>query len=95
MSLRIEVDRIACTTSPHTAWRISAPDNPQCWRVTWLPGRRLTRNQAVTAMTLAEVLASGTHPDKVATAQLGAWAAELGLNPTEVTDHLHRTSARR
>ena len=36
------------------------------WAVTWLPGRVLTRNQAITAMVLAETVAGGIgdHTDK-------------------------------
>jgi hypothetical protein len=89
MTLHIGADRITCEASSHTAWRISAPDSVQCWRVTWLSGRLLTRNQAITAMTLAEVLAPGVHPDRASTAALGAWAAELGLSPDQVITYLH------
>ena len=36
------------------------------WAVTWLPGRALTRSQAITAMVLAETVADGIgdHTDK-------------------------------
>ena len=54
---------------------------PSPWRVSWLPGRDLTRNQAVTAMTLAET--AGTTGDLHHGHRLwpfiDSWAAELGL----------------
>jgi hypothetical protein len=54
------------------------------WSVTWLPGRNLTRDEAITAMTIAEVV--GQVPAKGTTRyiswliQLEGWAAELGLS---------------
>jgi hypothetical protein len=41
-------------TTPH-----SARAEGEGWAVTWLPGRVLTRNQATTAMVLAETVAGG------------------------------------
>lgn len=53
------------------------------WRVSWLPGRELTRNQAVTAMTIAETVramvdqgATSKHP---MWPHVDSWAAELDL----------------
>jgi hypothetical protein len=54
------------------------------WSVTWLPGRRLTQNQAITAMTIAEVVRS--HCDDLADTSsrwwlhIEGWAAELGIS---------------
>ncbi len=47
--------------------------------MTWLPGRVLTRNQATTAMVLAETVAGGIgdHTDK-RWLFIEAWADELG-----------------
>lgn len=45
----------SCLT-PHTARRVAVrPGEREFWRVTWLPFRVLARNQAVTAMTIAEL----------------------------------------
>jgi hypothetical protein len=88
--LVIGVDRMTCKGSTHTALRISAPDQPERWRVSWLPERRLTRNQAITAMTLAAVHTPGGHPDHNPAA-IAAVAAELGLTPAAVTAHLATT----
>jgi hypothetical protein len=48
------------------------------WTVTWLPGRALTRSQAITAMLIAEATARGPV-DGRAWLHVCAWAAELGL----------------
>ncbi len=57
---------------------------PTAWAVTWLPGRLLTRNQAITAMTLAEMLVERAHVLADPAAKLwwhvDAWAQELGLS---------------
>jgi hypothetical protein len=54
------------------------------WTVTWLPGRVLTRDQAITAMTIAEVAAAhdwaidgGADPIWL---HVDSWAAELGIS---------------
>ena len=53
------------------------------WTVTWLPGRVLTRNQATTAMVLAETVAGdiGDHTDKQ-WLFIEGWADELGMTGT-------------
>jgi hypothetical protein len=92
MSLRIGEDAMTSQATTHRAWRVSDPTTPaQQWQVSWLPGRALTRNQAITAMTLAEnyvVLASAGHA-----AVLAAWAAELDLSPDAVAAALMGRSA--
>jgi hypothetical protein len=60
---------------------------PTAWAVTWLPGRLLTRNQAITAMTIAEAVAGidftpefNRSPIGLAMwGQIDSWAEELGL----------------
>lgn len=48
--------------------------------MTWLPSRALTRNQAITAMVLAETAAGGIgdHSDK-RRLFIESWANELGM----------------
>ncbi len=87
MSIHISVDRMTCDASAHAAWRVSAPAAPERWRVTWLPERLLGRNQAITAMTLAEAFAPGTH-HRPAPAAIAAWAGELGMTPADVAAYL-------
>jgi len=62
------------------------------WRVSWLPGRDLDRNQAVTAMMLAETVTGSEPPpgggNRSYWALLDGWAAELGLATSEALRHL-------
>jgi hypothetical protein len=64
---------------------VTVEGGPTAWGVTWLPGRLLTRNQAVTAMTIAEVVAEHDAPGDPLRAghrlwaHLESWAAELGI----------------
>jgi hypothetical protein len=74
--------------TPHRAVRVSAPCRPQQWRVSWLPGRLLGSNEAVTAMTLAETLADGPPAGHVARLLVTAYAAELALDTAEVLTRL-------
>jgi hypothetical protein len=48
------------------------------WVVTWLPGRTLTRSQAITAMLIAQS-AAHAPPAGRAWPHVDSWAAELGL----------------
>jgi hypothetical protein len=55
---------------------------PTAWSVSWLPGRLLLRDQAITAMTIAEL----SRDDRLTDSQsklwlhIDGWAAELGLS---------------
>jgi hypothetical protein len=63
--------------TPHTA-RASG----EGWEVSWLPGRTLTRNQAITAMVIANVVGDrgvGLAEDPI-WPHLDGWAGELGLS---------------
>ena len=62
--------------TPHTA--TTTGDG---WEVSWLPGRTLTRNQATTAMTIADMVGGTGVPraDDPIWLFLDGWAAELGL----------------
>lgn len=64
MTLNITDEQITSETTTHTA-RFSpyaAADGQGAWAVTWLRGRLLTFNQAITAMTIAETVgAAGGH----------------------------------
>lgn len=56
MSLTITDQTIRSTDTRHNACRIGEAGNPSAdvWAVSWLPKRRFARNQAITAMTIAE-----------------------------------------
>lgn len=62
--------------TPHTA-RL-APGTHHHWEVSWLPERRLTRNQAITAMTLAEACGTTAPPERLRP-HIQGWAGELGI----------------
>jgi hypothetical protein len=53
------------------------------WTVTWLPGRTLTRDRAITAMTVAEMIIERAHilsdPSSKLWWFVDGWAAELGV----------------
>jgi hypothetical protein len=72
-------------TTRHSARAWPVPDEPTLWSVTWLPGRALTRDQAITAMTIAEVIAEHDilgdplHAGHRLWTHLDGWSAELGI----------------
>ena len=80
MALTILDDTISSDRTTHTARAVPGKG----WEVSWLPGRPLTRNSAITAMTLAEVTAPGDmHPGHRLWPHIEGWAAELGLDAPE------------
>jgi hypothetical protein len=62
--------------TPHTATATGGG-----WQVSWLPGRTLDRNQATTAMVIANIVGDTGVPraDDPVWLFLDGWAAELGL----------------
>jgi hypothetical protein len=76
MALRIDTDRMTSQDTAHFA--VPTPDG-QGWAVSWLPGQTLDRNQAITAMTVAEVVATELPSTSPWWLFLDVWAAELGL----------------
>jgi hypothetical protein len=71
-----------------TDTHMSSPDTPHTatatgdgWQVSWLPGRTLDRNQATTAMVIANLVGSTGVPRATDPVWLflDGWAAELGL----------------
>lgn len=78
MALIITDTLMSSNTTPHTAkfHPDAAADGNGAWVVSWLPGRRLlTRNQAITALTLAESINNPRMAPHMAN-----WAAELDLD---------------
>lgn len=65
-------------STEHTAWC-----TPEGWEVSWFPDRFLDRNQAVTAMTLAETYAQNPPPDSRIWVHVRAWRQELHLDDRE------------
>jgi len=85
--VRITDTEMTSDQTRHTAELVKLPSplTGYSWQVTWLPGQHLTRNQAVTAMTIAEfaITHRGAPGDVLnpAWSHLAAWADELGITP--------------
>jgi hypothetical protein len=90
MSISITSDHMVCDVTGHTARRTEAG-----WQVSWLPGRTLDRNQAITAMTLGEAAARNPHPGDRIWPFAEGWAAELDLPSAAKAVHLARQDAGR
>ena len=73
MNIKITDEAMTSDTTPHS----TRPDG-HGWAVTWLPGRVLTRNQAITAMMLAETVAG--HHTGQRWPFIESWANELGID---------------
>jgi hypothetical protein len=77
-------------TAHHAVWsRYAAADGHGAWLVSWLPGRLLDRNQAVTAMTLAEIVTDlarvgdPIQPGHRYWPHVEDWAAEVYMRPED------------
>lgn len=77
MTLTIQDDNISSDRTRHTA--CLTPGHDHVWRVSWLPGRLMDRNSAITAMTLAEVATDEVNPGHRLWLHIEGWSAELGL----------------
>lgn len=80
MTLKIDDDLMSSPDTPHVAVRITITS----WLVTWLRrDMRVTRNQAITAMTIASVVGATentiTRKDPI-WPHVNSWASELGLD---------------
>jgi hypothetical protein len=88
MALKILDDSMSSDRSPHTARLL--PGAQHTWEVSWLPCRHLNRNEAITAMVLADVTVDGDmRPGHRLWPHVGGWAAELGMT---ASDALSRTA---
>lgn len=99
MALAITTDRISGEKSPHWAVPCDPADPYGKWVVSWLPGQPLGRNQAITAMTIAETVAT-VHAEGSrrplgfshrSLSHVASWSGELGLTAAHaivrVTEH--------
>lgn len=78
MGLHIADDRMSSDATPHTARKAGST-----WEVSWLPGRVLDRNQAVSAMMIAVTVSGTIQPGDTRWLHAADWAAELGLEVGE------------
>ena len=98
MTLTIQDDNISSDRTRHTA--CLTPGHDHAWRVSWLPGRLMDRNSAITAMTLAEVVATDeVNPGHRLWLHIEGWSAELGLTAPTLSpgypSHRAASAARR
>jgi hypothetical protein len=78
MTVTILDDSMSSGRTPHTA-RL-APGEGHSWEVSWLPGRQMDRNSAITAMVLADaVAADDMQAGHRLWPHVEGWAAELAL----------------
>src|SRR5690349_6571856 len=78
---------MSSSRSRHTA-RL-APGKQYTWEVSWLHGRHLNRNEAITAMVLADTTANGdVRPGHRIWPHIQGWAAELGMPAPQALYHL-------
>jgi hypothetical protein len=91
MALTIANDRITSDQTEHTA-ELRHYEAGDAWRVSWLPKRLMDRNAAITAITLAEQVDRNGLWDCRSSANIDAWAAELGLSGPQAIGMLGSTA---
>ena len=81
MTLTINDTAMTSDQTPHTARQAPSQNG---WKVSWLPGRTLDRNSAITAMVLADVSADQrVREGHRLWPHVQGRAAELGLTGTD------------
>jgi hypothetical protein len=86
MALLITGDLITSDSSPHDAHRVTTSDGTKgtdSWELSWLPGRRFTGYQAVTAISAADHLARNPRPHDRIWWLIETWMADLALDQAE------------
>jgi hypothetical protein len=93
MALTIGDATITSDRTAHTARTETGEEHR--WEVSWLPGRHLDRNSAITAMTLADLIAHGdVHAGHRLWPHVEGWAAELGLKAPDILAEIARPPGR-
>ncbi|MFC4128357.1 hypothetical protein [Nocardia rhizosphaerae] len=78
MTIHITPDDMRSTHSPEYAERIGT--DPEVWRLSWLPERKLNRDQAYAGMELDELISDlTTAHDRLTHAQINALADAVGI----------------
>ena len=82
MTLTINDTTMTSDQTTHTARLTSGRQH--LWEVSWLPGRALDRNSAITAMVLADLVGEGDLDERHRLWPfIQSWAAELGLTGSD------------
>jgi hypothetical protein len=91
MTLTITDTLITSDATAHLACA-HVPGRPdEGWQVSWLPGRVVDQIAAVAAMTLAEQVDRNGLWDYRNSANIDAWAAELGLTGPQAIEMIGTT----
>ena len=89
MTLTINDTTMTSDQTAHTA-RL-APGSQHLWEVSWLPGRALDRNSAITAMVLADHVGEGDLNERHRLWPfIESWTAELGLTGSDAINLVSR-----
>jgi hypothetical protein len=87
MTLTINDATMTSDQTAHTARQ--APGREHLWEVSWLPGRVLDRNSAITAMVLADQAGVRDLDERHRLwPHVEGWAAELGLTGTDAVNRV-------
>jgi hypothetical protein len=94
MTLTITGATMTSDQTAHTA-RLT-PGGQHLWETSWLPGRALDRNSAITAMTLADHASERElNEQHHLWPFIESWAAELGLTGSDAVNRASRPGGRR
>ena len=92
MAVTILDDSMSSDRTTHRARLM--PGRAHLWEVSWLPGHRLDRNCAITAMVLADLTGPGDlRPGDRQWIFIEGWADELGLRADEAVERISQPSA--
>jgi hypothetical protein len=92
MAVTILDDSMSSDRTTHCARLV--PGRPHLWEVSWLPGQRLDRNRAITAMVLADLTGpSDLRPGDRQWIFAKGWADELGLRADDAVERISQPSA--
>jgi hypothetical protein len=94
MTLILNDTTMTSDQTAHTA-RL-APGSQHLWEVSWLPGRALDRNSAITAMTIADLTSEpGLNEHHQLWPFIQGWAAELGLTGSDAINRATQSASPR
>ncbi len=92
MTLTINDTTMTSDQTAHTARQ--APGREHLWEVSWLPGRVLDRNSAITAMVLADQAGERDLNERHRLwPHIEGWAAELGLTGSDAVNRVSQPAS--
>ena len=92
MTLTINDATMTSDQTAHTARQ--APGGEHLWEVSWLPGRVMDRNSAITAMVLADQAGAYDLNERHRLwPHIESWAGELGLTGLDAVNRVSQPGA--